>query len=53
MEAKVGKNKPTKLQAATIDKIRQAGGTAAVVYSVEDVKAVLSEMEACDVRRSV
>ena len=53
LEAKVGKNKPTKLQAATIDKIRQAGGTAAVVYSVEDVKAVLSEMEACDVRRSV
>ena len=53
LEAKVGKNKPTKLQAASIDKIRQAGGTAAVVYSVEDVKAVLSEMEACDVRRSV
>ena len=53
LEAKAGKNKPTKLQAATIDKIRQAGGTAAVVYSVEDVKAVLSEMEACDVRRSV
>ena len=53
LEAKVGKNKPTKLQAATIDKIRQAGGTAAVVYSIEDVKAVLSEMEACDVRRSV
>ncbi len=53
LEAKVGKNKPTKLQAATIDKIRQAGGTAAVVYSVEDVKAVLSETEACYVRRSV
>lgn len=53
LEAKVGKNKPTKLQAATIDKIRQAGGTAAVVYSVEDVKAVISEMEACDDRRSV
>ena len=45
LEAKVGKNKPTKLQAATIDKIRQAGGTAAVVYSIEDVKAVLSERE--------
>ncbi len=53
LEAKVGVNMPTKLQAATIDKIRQAGGTAAVVYSIEDVKAVLSEMEACDVRRSV
>ncbi len=46
LEAKVGKNKPTKLQAATIDIIRQAGGTAAVVYSVEDVQAVISETEA-------
>ena len=48
LEAKVGKNQPTKLQAATIDKIRQAGGVAAVVYSVEDVKAVMSEKEAED-----
>jgi hypothetical protein len=46
LEAKVGRNTPTKLQAATIDKIRQAGGTAAVVYSVEDVQAVISETEA-------
>ena len=46
LEAKVGRNKPTKLQTATIDKIRQAGGTAAVVYSVEDVQTVLSETEA-------
>ena len=46
LEAKVGKNKPTKLQSATIDKIRQAGGKAAVVYSVEDVQAVLEESEA-------
>ena len=46
LEAKVGKNTPTKLQAATIDKIRQAGGTAAVVYSVEDVRSVISETEA-------
>ena len=46
LEAKVGKNKPTKLQSATIDKIRQAGGKAAVVYSVEDVRAVLEESEA-------
>ena len=46
LEAKVGRNKPTKLQSATIDKIRQAGGTAAVVYSVEDVRAVLEESEA-------
>ena len=48
LEAKVGKNKPTKLQAATIDQIKRAGGTAAVVYSVEDVKAVMSEKEAED-----
>ena len=46
LEAKVGKNKPTKLQAATIDKIRQAGGAAAVVCSVEDVRVVLEESEA-------
>ena len=52
LEAKAGKNKPTKLQAATIDKIRQAGGEAAVVYSIEDVKAVISGMEAGHVPRS-
>ena len=45
-EAKVGRNKPTKLQAATIEAIKKAGGTAAVVYSVDDVKAVMSELEA-------
>ena len=47
-EAKVGRNKPTKLQAATIEQIRRAGGTAAVVYSVDDVKAVMSEQEVQD-----
>lgn len=52
LEAKVGKNQPTKLQAATIDKIRQAGGIASVVYSLENVKTVLSETEACHDRRS-
>lgn len=41
LEAKVGKNTPTKLQAATIDKIRQAGGIAAVVHSVDEVKHVM------------
>ncbi len=41
LEAKVGKNTPTKLQAATIDKIRQAGGIATVVHSVDEVKRVL------------
>ena len=46
LEAKVGKNQPTKLQAVTIEQIRKAGGTAAVVRSVEDVKAALAETEA-------
>ena len=45
LEAKVGRNKPTKLQTATIEQIRKAGGTAAVVYSIEDVKAVLGKGE--------
>ena len=48
LEAKVGKNKPTKLQAATIEQIRKAGGKAAVVYSVEDVQAIMSEQEVQD-----
>ncbi len=49
-EAKVGRNMPTKLQAATIRSIRQAGGTAAVVRSVEEVQAILAETEAEDDR---
>ena len=45
LEAKVGRNKPTRLQEATIEQIKRAGGTAAVVRSVDDVKAVLSGKE--------
>lgn len=45
LEAKVGKNTPTKLQAVTIEQIRKAGGTAAVVRSVADVKTIISELE--------
>lgn len=45
LEAKVGKNQPTKLQAVTIEQIRKAGGTAAVVRSVADVKTIISELE--------
>ena len=45
LEAKVGKNLPTKLQAATIDKIRQAGGTASVVRSVDDVRQIIEGLE--------
>ena len=43
--AKVGKNKATKLQEATIEQIRKAGGIAEVVYSVDDVKQVISGLE--------
>lgn len=45
LEAKVGKNQPTKLQAVTVEQIRKAGGTAAVVRSVADVKTIISELE--------
>lgn len=45
LEAKVGRNKPTQLQAATIEQIRKAGGTAVVVYSVEDVQAIMEKEE--------
>ena len=41
-EVKTEIGKPTKLQEATIRKIRSAGGTAVVVRSVEEVKAVLN-----------
>ena len=40
-EVKNEKGTVTKLQEATIDKIKAAGGTAAVVRSVEDVKAAV------------
>ena len=45
LEAKVGKNQPTKLQTVTIEQIRKAGGTAAVIRRVEDVKTIISELE--------
>ena len=40
-EVKTERGKPTALQAATMRKIQAAGGIAAVVRSVADVKAVL------------
>ena len=42
-EVKTPKGKVTKLQEATIRKIRKAGGVAAVVHSVDDVKKLLEE----------
>lgn len=44
LEAKVGRNNPTKLQAVTIDRINAAGGIAVVVRTVDDVKAVIEKI---------
>lgn len=41
MEAKVGKNKPTILQEKIMKEIKQAGGIAEIVRSVEDAKRVM------------
>ena len=43
LEAKIGSNKPTRLQAATLDQIKKAGGVAEVVRSVDDVKQLFKE----------
>ena len=42
-EVKTEKGSPTKLQESMIRKIREAGGTAAVVRSADDVKAILKQ----------
>ena len=42
-EVKTEKGKPTKLQEAVIRKILAAGGTALVVRSVDEVRAVLED----------
>ena len=43
LEAKVGRNLPTRLQAATIEQIKRAGGKAEVVRTVEEVKRIMQE----------
>ena len=43
-EVKTEKGKPTTLQLATIRKIQRAGGTAAIVRSVDDVKHIIEEV---------
>lgn len=43
IECKMPGNKPTPLQAATLDTIRDADGLAVVAYSVEDVESALRE----------
>lgn len=45
-EVKTDVGKPTKLQEATIRKIRAAGGTSVVVRSVDEVKAVVNGLNA-------
>lgn len=45
-EVKTDIGKPTKLQEATIRKILDAGGTAVVVRSVEEVKSAISGITA-------
>ncbi len=45
-EAKTDKGKPTALQTVTIRKILNAGGTAAVVRSVDEVRALIEEYQA-------
>lgn len=45
LECKVGKNKPTVLQAQMIQQIIRAGGYALVVRSVDEVKQVIQAFE--------
>lgn len=44
-ECKVGKNKPTVLQAMTVKQIIKAGGYAVVVRTVEEVKEIITAFE--------
>lgn len=46
LEAKVGRNKPTKLQEATIAQIQHASGYAMVVRSVTDVRTLIGMIDA-------
>lgn len=41
LEVKIGKDKPSRLQAYTLEQLRNAGAIAGVVRSVADVKALL------------
>jgi len=44
LEVKTEKGKPTALQEVTLRRIRKAGGTAEVVRSVKDVRAVIQKL---------
>ena len=43
IECKQKGNKPTPIQAATLDQIRETGGVAVVAYGIEDVEQALKE----------
>ena len=45
LECKVGKNKPTVLQAVTIKQIINAGGYATVVRTVDEVREIIRAVE--------
>ena len=45
LEAKVGKNTPTKLQTMTIEQIRKTGNTTTIVRNIADIKTIISELE--------
>ena len=45
IELKVGKNKPTALQEATIANLRNAGAKVAVCYSMEAVQEFIKELK--------
>lgn len=45
LECKVGKNKPTVLQAVTVKQIINTGGYATVVRTVEEVRTIIRAFE--------
>ncbi len=45
MELKVPGKKPTKLQAKVLRDIDDAGGTATVIWDIEEVKDLFSELD--------
>ena len=45
LEAKVGKNKASEIQKVKIKQINDAGGFAAVVYTLDDVKDILQAID--------
>lgn len=45
IEAKVGNNKPSEIQKAKIKMIQKAGGFARVVWTLDEVKEMLDEID--------